>query len=206
MTEDEGGRARILSVARRCFARFGFDGTSTRMIANEADVAQSLILYHFSSKDELWRSVMVDGFKRMIDSDHRLLPTLEALSPKERFKARIRNFVESTAADPDHHRLMVQVNSAPSDRLNWVVDNYIQEFQVQLNDEIRKGQAAGFIVPLDPTLLYYSVISLAGTPFIAEPEMDRLGANKSALSAASVSEAIFSMLLVNKDEQDNGNN
>ena len=53
-------RVRIVTAARHAFASVGFAGASTREIAKEAGVAQSLLLYHFGSKDALWRAVM-DG-------------------------------------------------------------------------------------------------------------------------------------------------
>ena len=200
MADDKAGRDRILKVARRCFARFGFEGTSTRMIAGEADVAQSLILYHFASKDELWRSVMVESMLGIIESHLKQQASLKGGSPKEHFKANIRNIVEFTAREPDHHRLMVQVTSAPSERLNWIVDNYIRAFHTQFMDAIRKGQKDGYIKPMDPTVIYYCVLSLAGTPFIAEPEMDRLGADKSAITAETMIQTIFDLILVDEDE------
>ena len=42
-------RDRIVSAARRSFATAGFEGASTRQIAADAGVAQSLLLYHFGS-------------------------------------------------------------------------------------------------------------------------------------------------------------
>ncbi|MGI9424326.1 MAG: TetR/AcrR family transcriptional regulator [Hyphomicrobiaceae bacterium] len=200
MTDDKDGRERILQVARRCFARWGFEGTSTRKIASEANVAQSLILYHFATKEELWRSVMVDSFLQMIEHHLKQQPALTGLSPKELFKASIRTYVESTAKEPDHHRLMVQVNSASSDRLNWIVDNYVKAFHTQLMGAIRAGQAAGFVKPMDPTLIYYSIIALAGTPFIAEPEIERLGADKSGLTSDAIADAIFALIIVDHDD------
>eukprot|EP01039_Chlorochromonas_danica_P018553 gene18553-22331_t len=55
-------RERIVSAARRHFAPAGFEGAATRQIAADAGVAQSLLLYHFGSKDALWRAVMDDLF------------------------------------------------------------------------------------------------------------------------------------------------
>jgi AcrR family transcriptional regulator len=47
-------RMRLILAAADCFADKGFEGTSTRDIANKADVAQQLITYHFGTKEELW--------------------------------------------------------------------------------------------------------------------------------------------------------
>jgi len=47
-------RQAILESATRLFDPTGFDATTTLEIAAEADVTESLIYYHFKSKDELF--------------------------------------------------------------------------------------------------------------------------------------------------------
>src|SRR5271156_2270460 len=46
---------RILDVAISLFSRNGFEGTSTTEIGLGAGIAQSVVLYHFATKDALWR-------------------------------------------------------------------------------------------------------------------------------------------------------
>src|SRR5271165_7321879 len=53
-------RDRILSAALDLFSERSFEGATTREIAARAEVTQPLLNYHFSSKDELWRTA-VDG-------------------------------------------------------------------------------------------------------------------------------------------------
>ncbi|MBL8567964.1 MAG: TetR family transcriptional regulator [Phreatobacter sp.] len=47
----------ILDAAERLFAKFGFDGTSMREIAQEAGVAQALLHYHFKTKEGLFEAM-----------------------------------------------------------------------------------------------------------------------------------------------------
>ncbi|WP_338466850.1 CerR family C-terminal domain-containing protein [Novosphingobium sp. ZN18A2] len=47
---------RILAAGMRCFAREGFAGATTRMIAAEAGVTLPVIAYHFGNKDGLHRA------------------------------------------------------------------------------------------------------------------------------------------------------
>jgi len=49
------GRGEILAVAMELFAQHGYDGVSTADIAAAAGLSQSVVLYHFSSKENLWR-------------------------------------------------------------------------------------------------------------------------------------------------------
>lgn len=67
--------ARILGAGMRCFAREGFAGATTRMIAAEAGVTLPVIAYHFGNKDGLHRACaqeIVEQHRR------RLLPLTSA--------------------------------------------------------------------------------------------------------------------------------
>lgn len=50
-------RKHILETALKLFARHGFDGTSTKQIAQAAGVAEGLIFHYFPSKDDLLNAV-----------------------------------------------------------------------------------------------------------------------------------------------------
>jgi AcrR family transcriptional regulator len=50
-------REHILETALKLFARHGFDGTSTKQIAQAAGIAEGLIFHYFPSKDDLLNAV-----------------------------------------------------------------------------------------------------------------------------------------------------
>ncbi|SPT50616.1 TetR/AcrR family transcriptional regulator [Actinomadura madurae] len=58
MTSSDTGRERILEVATRLFAALGYDGTSTRMIAEAAGLNVATIAYHVGGKRDLYLAVM----------------------------------------------------------------------------------------------------------------------------------------------------
>src|SRR4051795_9741054 len=58
-------RQAILRAALDLFAERGFDGASTRLIAERAGVGQPLLNYHFAGKQELWRAAVDDLFERL---------------------------------------------------------------------------------------------------------------------------------------------
>jgi AcrR family transcriptional regulator len=51
-------REHILETALKLFARHGFDGTSTKQIAQAAGIAEGLIFHYFPSKDDLLNAVL----------------------------------------------------------------------------------------------------------------------------------------------------
>lgn len=54
----EGRRQQILEVATGLFARQGFNGTTTRQIAQGAEVNEAIIFRHFSTKEDLYWAVI----------------------------------------------------------------------------------------------------------------------------------------------------
>ncbi|HEY8482925.1 MAG TPA: TetR family transcriptional regulator [Spirillospora sp.] len=58
MTSNDNARDRILDVATRLFAALGYDGTSTRMIADAAGLNVATVAYHFGGKRDLYVAVM----------------------------------------------------------------------------------------------------------------------------------------------------
>ncbi|MDL4775880.1 MULTISPECIES: TetR/AcrR family transcriptional regulator [Thermomonosporaceae] len=54
----ESGRERILGAATRLFAALGYDGTSTRLIAEAAGLNIATVAYHVGGKRDLYLAVM----------------------------------------------------------------------------------------------------------------------------------------------------
>src|SRR2546430_17214606 len=69
-------RQQILGVATRLFARQGFNGTTTRQIAEKARVNEAIIFRHFPSKEDLYWGVL-DAKVQRARSRHGLEQRLE---------------------------------------------------------------------------------------------------------------------------------
>ncbi|BAZ15952.1 TetR family transcriptional regulator [Calothrix sp. NIES-4071] len=59
-------RNRILSAAQRLFAAQGFDGTTTRDLANAAGVAEGTLFRHFSNKKAILVEVATQGWVEIL--------------------------------------------------------------------------------------------------------------------------------------------
>jgi len=53
-------KARILNAARRLFGEYGFQGTTTRMIAKAVGIDISTLYYHWGEKADLYEAVVTD--------------------------------------------------------------------------------------------------------------------------------------------------
>ena len=56
----DSNKARILNAARRLFGQYGFQGTTTRMIAKEVGIDISTLYYHWGEKADLYEAVITD--------------------------------------------------------------------------------------------------------------------------------------------------
>ena len=56
----ESMKARILAVARRVFGKYGYHGSTTRLIAKEVGIDISTLYYHWGEKNDLYQAVMTD--------------------------------------------------------------------------------------------------------------------------------------------------
>jgi len=53
-------KGRILDSARRLFGKYGFHGTTTRMIAKDVGIDISTLYYHWGEKGDLYEAVVLD--------------------------------------------------------------------------------------------------------------------------------------------------
>ena len=73
--EQTSGRAlkKIWRATEIKFAEKGFEGASMKALAIRSEVSQSLLHYHFGSKDKLYEAVMRER-SRLIVTHYRLTP------------------------------------------------------------------------------------------------------------------------------------
>lgn len=145
-------REQILDVATGLFAHQGFQGTTTKEIAQHAGVNEALIFRHFPSKEELYWAVI----KRKINS----------CSPRERLRARLTvggndrevlagiaaEILERRANDQTLSRLLLY-SALESHRLSHrFFRTYVAEYYEVLAEYVRQRIAEGRFRHLDPLL------------------------------------------------------
>jgi AcrR family transcriptional regulator len=135
-------REQIVHVATRLFARRGFQGTTTRQIAEEAGVNEALLFRHFPSKESLYWTVIeelcsISGRRQRVQ---RILESGE--TDLEVFTALAREFLVRSARDVELTRLLwftALENHRLSERFfrNYVAV-YYEELAAYIEERIRR--------------------------------------------------------------------
>ncbi|MEO1059850.1 MAG: TetR/AcrR family transcriptional regulator [Actinomycetota bacterium] len=168
-------RDALVNAAMVEFAAHGFDGASTRRIAEAAGAHQSQIAYHFDSKAELWRrcvSLLIDELDAEVAAG---LDRVDRDDPQAAMEALIRGLVRFASTHPELSRLMMHEGTTPGPRLAWLVDTKLQRRHATIAAAWQELLDDGTVAPIDADLLYHSVIGAASLIYANAPEAVLLG-------------------------------
>jgi TetR/AcrR family transcriptional regulator len=172
--EHEDAARRILDAALDCFGAFGFEGTSTRAVADRAHVTHTLVHYYFRSKEQLWTAAMADVLTRYRTE---MIEHLEASADRSAaaiLRIFIEQFVRMSARSPQVHRIMTAESNEGTPRLQAIIDEQLRDHFVMIRDLIRRGQEEGAVRDCDPARLYFLILGAAGTPYTTSTEYKAL--------------------------------
>jgi AcrR family transcriptional regulator len=102
-------RDAILAVARRRFATRGYDATSLRGIATEAEVDPALVIHYFGTKEGLF--VAATGLPAGLSE---LFGNLAALPLHDYVQALVRGYLQLVDSDKSRNTILALVRSAVS--------------------------------------------------------------------------------------------
>lgn len=150
------GAEHLLRTARRIFALRGYEATSVREIAREADVDAALIAHHFGSKEALWLAV-VEQIKVLLD------PMLEAarelrgeasLGPRARVEQALLVFIDRVFEHPDIGIFFSTAATEEGARLDVLIDSMVRPFHEVYLPLFSDAMDAGELRRCDPALLF----------------------------------------------------
>lgn len=161
-------RDRILRAAAAEFAAHGFEGASTRRIAEEAGIFQAQIGYHVGSKDDLWRATVDFLFERLRSDLDQAVPggPDEAVKdPAAVFADVIRRHVRHTARHPELSRIMLMETARRSERVDWLLKSHVRPTLAALELVWADVTASGRGRDIPAEEVFMLMIGLAPTPF-----------------------------------------
>ena len=134
-------RQLILSAAKRCFARNGFAGTTTKSVAAAAAISEGLLFKHFPSKAALYAEILAEECEADPDLAHLLGQEPSTATLVELVKGMVGHFL--------------QVSDGPD-------EEEAQRIRLMANSHLDDGEFA--------RLLYNKVEGLIGSVFTASIE------------------------------------
>ncbi len=146
----EDRREQILQVATGLFAQQGFQGTTTRQIAQRARVNEAILFRHFPDKEAMYWAAIDDKCRRA-GGRARLHESLRAHQPdRELFAAIGRDLLERNAKDVTLSRLLL-FSALENHRLSHrFFRTYIAEYYEALAEHIRRRVGEGKFRRVDP--------------------------------------------------------
>ncbi len=159
-------RDKIILAAKEEFHKQGFGGARMQAIADASGLNKALLHYHFKSKDELFKSVLLAG---VIEVFPVLIGTLNSeLSIKDKIRTVVHIYIDHLSQNPDLPGFVLgELRRNPdfiSDNLSGLATRPSEFFR-----QVEKEVEAGKIPDTDPLQLLTSLISLCVFPFIGKP-------------------------------------
>lgn len=148
----------ILNAAEKLFEERGFDGTSVRDIAKEADVNLAMISYYFGSKEKLLETLFesrLDNFK--IDE---ALVFNENLSPFESLEKLVHVYVKTMNQNAGIYKILSVEGGIKKRLINSSSFTKIKKYNLDLVSKVlQKGIDAGvFSHTVSPVLLHSTMM------------------------------------------------
>lgn len=147
-----GRREQILAVATRLFARQGFQGTTTKQVAEHAGVTEALIFRHFASKESLYWAV-IQAKIREASPRERMRERLNAAGTDAEVLAGLAaEILERRSKDQTLSRLLLY-SALENHRLSHrFFRNHISGYYEVLAEYIRRRVVEGAFRSVDPLL------------------------------------------------------
>ncbi|WP_192820864.1 TetR/AcrR family transcriptional regulator [Rufibacter sp. LB8] len=128
-TQRETSAQTIQEAALKLFSEQGFDKTSIRQIAQEANISLGLLYNYFKSKEELLHALLVNGRKELQSPQD----TPEGLSPFQALEQFVRNTARQVETNPGFWRLQFGLKLQAS-----VLPGLAQELKLEHQKTLRQ--------------------------------------------------------------------
>lgn len=155
----------LLNTAIKMFTEQTYDGVSVRALEAAAGVQRGAAVYHYKSKEGLWKAAIDRVLQSLAAHIGPLQSLFEDLDEEARLRAAVAAFVRFSAETPELNRLIIQEGRSKSWRLEYLADTFIRN---------RFGWLTEMIGLLKDPHTYYMTIGAATLVFAVEQECKEL--------------------------------
>src|SRR6266700_6876928 len=161
-------KKQLLEIAMKLFSEQGFDGTSTREIAEAAGVNEALIFRHFRSKEDLFWAVLSDRVERR-GRNRRIREFAQSEGDfREVLVALAETLLDRTDDDAAVTRLLFYSALRNRELSERFFRTYGQEKLERLAGRIRVGIGAGHFRAVNPAIAARSFLGMIVYHYLVE--------------------------------------
>ncbi len=160
------GREALLRAALAHFARHGYEATSLRSLALEAEVDVALVARLFGSKAELWVAV-VDQLVTLQTMHLERLGQLTHLcqqQPREALQGLIQLFADLSYEIPAFAAFLMHEMSNPGERVKMLIKRLVTPFRSACTPVLQAAIKSGHLRATDPDMVFGMLISAIAVP------------------------------------------
>ena len=153
-------RQHLLDTAAEMFSRHGYEGTTTRQIADSAGVTEALIFRHFPKKEDLYWEIIQERCRTRAAKDRLQERLNSGQSDEEIFSAIAADILGRHTRDPQLFRLLLFSALEKHELSHRFFRTHISEYYEQLAGRIRERIREGKFRKMDPLLAARSFIGM----------------------------------------------
>lgn len=183
----------MLAAALDEFAGVGFEGASTRRIAERAGVSLALIRHHFGAKEDLWKATATEVCGAFVARLDRRRKGLAGVGDRTLLRLLLGEYLRYFAEKPETARFLVQANHGPPELLEWMVDRFVAPADDWYPVLLQRAQRVGFYPAGNLFLLRFIFLGAATSLFSFGPTIRVLSGQDSLDD--SVVESFVDMVL-----------
>ena len=151
-------KARIAQVARREFARRGFDATSIRQIVAEARVTKPVLYYYFKNKGDLFLSLLEEAVAPLCDEVERIASGDG--TPRDRMAEIIAAVLRFAEKRSDEFRLLHRAVERREREVQVLAQKYFRRNFQAISGVLQEGVDRGDFRSLNVPQATFSVIAI----------------------------------------------
>ena len=153
-------RQQILQAAKELFAKQGFEGTTTRLIADRVGINEAILFRHFPHKEDLYWAI-IESECRLCGEGHISKKNLTVIQDdRQVFQAIAKEILQHSEQDPSLMRLLL-FSALEDHRLSHrFFQSYIAERYEVLANYIRRRIKEGAFRAVDPYLAARSFVGM----------------------------------------------
>jgi len=154
----------LLKVSEELFAKHGFNGTSTRMIAEQSGVNIAMINYYFGSKEALYTAIFENRLLYIINEYDRISKL--DLGPGEKLEIYLRSYIQRIQSNQGFYRMESrQLTMLEQPPIVKLLETSRSKAFLLLHEVITNGVLIGVFQPVDIEVISLNIIYMLPTVF-----------------------------------------